>query len=106
VRRRQGKTGREVRAITEAYQEFTLVLGNGETCRVRYCDRWSSPMYGSRTIHFEFLDCLSVSHIGYRSEFHTVRADATVDPQQAAKEIIESLTGIKFNEENVQQKLF
>jgi hypothetical protein len=89
-----------------AYIEFGLVLGNGEKCHVRYCDSWGSAMFGNRTIHFEFLDCLSISHTKYRSEFRVVGEDEKIDPKETAKEIIESLTGIKFNGENVQQKLF
>ena len=87
------------------YREFQLTLGNGETCRVRYCDQWGSPMFGNRTIHFEFHDCLSISHTKYRSEFRVVGEHDKINPEEAAKEIIESLTGIKFNGENVQMKL-
>ncbi len=89
-----------------AYIEFGLVLGNGEKCKVRYCDQWGSPMFGKRTIHFEFRDCLSISHTKYRSEFRIVGEHEKVEPEESAKEIIETLTGIKFNGENVQQKLF
>jgi hypothetical protein len=88
------------------YIEFGLVLGNGEECHVRYCDSWGSAMFEKRTIHFEFLDCLSVSDTKYRSEFCIVGEDEKVNPKEEAKQIIESLTGIKFNGENVQQKLF
>jgi hypothetical protein len=88
-----------------AYIEFHLTLGNGDTCKVRYCDQWGSPMFGNRTIHFEFLDCLSVSHTKYRSEFRIIGEHERRDPIEAAKEIIESLTGIKFSGENVQMKL-
>jgi hypothetical protein len=87
------------------YIEFELTLGNGEKCKVRYCDQWGSPMFGRRTIHFEFLDCLTVSKTGYRSEFRIVEVDYKLDPKEAAQEIIEGLTGIKFSGENVQQKL-
>jgi hypothetical protein len=87
------------------YREFHLTLGNGETCRVRFCDQWGSPMFGKRIIHFEFRDCLSVSHTKFRSEVCIVGEHESFDPIEAAKEIIESLTGIKFSEENVQMKL-
>lgn len=63
-------------------------------------------MFGKRTVHFEFLGCLPISHTKYRSEFRTVGEDEKIDPKEAAKQIIESLTGIKFSGENVQQKLF
>jgi hypothetical protein len=62
-------------------------------------------MFGNRTIHFEFRDCLSVSNTKYRSEFRVVGEQERIDPIEAAKEIIESLTGIKFSGENVQMKL-
>jgi hypothetical protein len=91
--------------LHEEYQEFELILGNGDVCKVRYCDQWGASLFGNRTIHFEFLDCLSVSPTGYRSEFRTVDAKEQIDPKAAAKEIIEHLTGIKFSGENVQQKL-
>jgi hypothetical protein len=88
------------------YREFELTLGNGETCKVRYCDRWGAAMFGNRTIHFEFRDCLSVSHTKYRSEFRIVGENEKIDPVETAKEIIEQLTGIKFKGANIQQKLF
>jgi hypothetical protein len=91
--------------MNTAYREFHLVLGNGDTCKVRYCDQWGSPMCGNRTIHFEFRDCLSISHTKYRSEFRVVGEHECVNPKEAAKEIIESLTCIKFNGENTQLKL-
>jgi hypothetical protein len=78
------------------YIEFELILGNGDKCKVRYCDKWGSPMFGNRTIHFEFRDCLSVSHTKYRSEFRIVGKHDRINPEEAAKEIIESLSGIKF----------
>jgi hypothetical protein len=87
------------------YIEFHLTLGNGDTCKVRFCDQWGSPMFGNRTIHFEFRDCLSVSLTKYRSEFRVVGEHERINPIEAAKEIIESLTGIKFSGENVQMKL-
>jgi hypothetical protein len=87
------------------YIEFNLILGNGEKCKVRYCDQWGSPMFGNRTIHFEFHDCLSISHTKYRSEFRTIGEHEKVKPEEAAKEIIESLTGIKFSGENTQLNL-
>jgi hypothetical protein len=87
------------------YVEFGLVLGNGDKCKVHYCDQWGSPLFGKRTIHFEFRDCLSISHTKYRSEFRVVGEHEKIDPQKAAKEIIESLTGIKFSGENTQLKL-
>ena len=62
-------------------------------------------MFGNRTIHFEFRDCLSISHTKYRSEFRIVGEHDNINPEEAAKEIIESLTGIKFSGENVQMKL-
>jgi hypothetical protein len=62
-------------------------------------------MFGNRIIHFEFLDCLSISHTKYRSEFRVVGEHERFDPIEAAKEIIESLTGIKFSGKNVQMKL-
>jgi hypothetical protein len=71
----------------------------------RYCDKWGASLFGNRTIHFEFLDCLSISHTKYRSEFRIIRKDEKVDPKEAAMQIIEKLTGIKFNGEKVQLKL-
>ena len=91
--------------MKEKYIEFELVLGNGEKCKVRYCDEWGCSLFGNRTIHLEFRDCLTISHTKYRSEFRTVGKDEKIDPKTAAKEIIEQLTGIKFSGENVQQKL-
>lgn len=88
------------------YIEFQLILGNGEKCTVRYCDRWGASRFGRRTIHFEFLHCLSISQTKYRSEFRIVGEHTRIDPKKAAKAMIESLTGIKFNGENVQMKLF
>jgi hypothetical protein len=96
----------EVSNLETDYREFELTLGNGDTCRVRYCDRWGKPMFGNRTVHFEFLDCLSVSETGYRSEFRIVPEREQVDPVEAAKQLIEALTGIPFSGENMQQKLF
>ena len=87
------------------YIEFELILGNGEKCQVRYCDEWGTPLFGSRTIHFEFRDCLSISHTKYRSEFRVISENEKIDPEESAKLIIEQLTGIKFSGENVQQKL-
>ena len=43
------------------YIEFNLILGNGDIVQSVYCDQWGSPMFGNRTIHFEFLGCLSIS---------------------------------------------
>jgi hypothetical protein len=88
------------------YIEFELVLGNGGKCKVKYCDEWGASLFGNRTIHFEFLDCLSISSTKYRSEFRVVGKNEKINPKDAAKQIIESLTGIKFSGENVQQKLF
>jgi hypothetical protein len=34
------------------YIEFQLVLGNGEKCKVKYCDECGVSMLGNRTIHF------------------------------------------------------
>ena len=85
---------------------FNLGLGNGEKCKVRYCDQWGASMFGNRTIHFEFRDCLSISPTKYRSEFQVVGANEKINPKEATKQIIESLTGIKFSRENVQQKRF
>jgi hypothetical protein len=87
------------------YREFNFILSNGETCRVRYCDQWGPPMFGKRTMHFEFLGCLAISETKYRSEFRVVGANESIDPQKAAEQIIKDLTGIKINEKNVQQKL-
>jgi len=81
------------------------MLGNGERCTVRYCDRWGASLFGNRTIHFEFLDCLTISDTKYRSEFRIVGEHERINPREAAKEIIESLTGIRFNGENTQLKL-
>ncbi len=87
------------------YLKFELFLGNGEKCKVNYCDEWGSSLYGNRTIHFEFRDCLSISPTQYRSEFRIIGANEKINPKEAAKRIIEQLTGIKFSGENVQQKL-
>jgi hypothetical protein len=87
------------------YVEFQLVLGNGEQCRVRYCDEWGVSLFGTRTIHFEFLGCLTVSHTRYRSEFRIIGKDEKIDPKEAAMRIIEKLTGINFSGEKVQLKL-
>ncbi len=92
--------------MKEIYITFDLILGDGELCNVRYCDSWGASLFGNRTIHFEFLNCLTISETGYRSEFRVVGEAEKIDPKEAAKEIIESLTGIKFNGKNVQQKLF
>jgi len=78
------------------YKDFYLTLGNGDTCKVRFCDQLGSPMFGNRVIHFEFRDCLSISHTKYRSEFRVVGEHERINPEEAAKEIIEGLTGIKF----------
>ena len=88
------------------YIEFNLVLGNGERCKVRYCDKWGASLFGNRTVHFEFRDCYSISRTHYRSEFRIVGENEKINPKEAAKQIIEGLTGIKFSGENVQQKLF
>jgi hypothetical protein len=87
------------------YTKFTLILGNGERCKVRYCDSFGASLFGNRTIHFEFRECLSVSLTKYRSEFRVVGEHERIDPIEAAKEIIENLTGIKLSGENVQMKL-
>ena len=87
------------------YIEFELVLGNGDTCNVRYCDEWGASLFGNRTIHFEFLDCLSISATKYRSGFRVVGAHEKIDSEGSAKLIIEQLIGIKFSGENIQQKL-
>ena len=92
--------------IEAKYIEFNLVLGNGEKCKVRYCDRWRVSLFGKRTIHFEFRDCLSISSTKYKSEFIIVGGNEKINPKELAKQIIEQLTGIKFSGENVQQKLF
>jgi hypothetical protein len=63
-------------------------------------------MFGRRVIHFEFRNCLSISHTGYLSDFRIIGENDTVNPKEAAKEIIEMRTGIKFTGANVQQKLF
>jgi hypothetical protein len=88
------------------YIEFELVLGNGEKYNVKYCDEWGASLFGNRTIHFEFLNCLSISSTKYRSEFRVVGKHEKINPKEGAKQIIESLTGIKFSGENIQQKLF
>jgi hypothetical protein len=88
------------------YIEFELILGNGEKCKVRYCDEWGASLFGNRTIHFEFLDCLSISSTKYRSEFRVIGKNEKIDPKESAKLIIEQLTGIRFSGINVQQKLF
>jgi hypothetical protein len=88
------------------YIEFELVLGNEEKCQVRYCDEWGASLFGNRIIHFEFLDCLSISPAEYLSEFRVVGKNEKIDPKDAAKQVIESLTGIKFSGGNVQQILF
>jgi hypothetical protein len=85
--------------------EFQLILGNGEKCTVRYCDCWGASLFGNRTIYFEFLDCLSISPTKYRSEFRIVGEHTRINPREAAKAIIESITGIKFSGENTQLKL-
>lgn len=72
------------------YIEFDLVLGNGEKCKVRYCDNRGVALFGNRTIHVEFLGCLSVSRTLYRSEFRVIGENEKVDPSTAAKEVIES----------------
>ena len=87
------------------YIEFELILGNGEKCQVRYCDEWGTPLFGSRTIHFIFLDCLSISKTKYLSQFRMIGENEKIDPEESAKLIIEQLTGIKFIGENIQQKL-
>jgi len=89
----------------EKYIEFKLVLGNGEKCTVRYCDEWGASLFGSRTIHFEFRDSFSISSTGYKSEFRVIDKDEKINPEEAAKLIIEHITGIKFTGENIQQKL-
>jgi hypothetical protein len=88
------------------YITFNLVLGNGEKCKVNYCDQWGSSMFGNRTIHFEFRGCFSISRTLYKSEFRVVGAKEKINPKKAAKQIIEAITGIKFSGENIQQKLF
>jgi hypothetical protein len=87
------------------YTEFTLILGNGDRCTVRYCDRWGASLFGNRTIHFEFRDSLTISPTKYRSEFRIVGEHERIDPREAAKAIIEGLTGIPFSGENTQLKL-
>jgi hypothetical protein len=83
------------------YKEFNLVLGNGDVCKVRYCDRWGTSMFGSRTIHFEFRDCLTISHTKYRSEFRIVGDNEKVDLKEAAKKILAELTGIALKGKNI-----
>ena len=90
----------------EKYIEFKLVLGNGETCQVHYCDEWGASLFGNRTIHFEFLDCFSISATKYKSIFRIVGKNEKINPDDAAKLIIEQLTGIQFSGKNIQQKLF
>jgi hypothetical protein len=62
-------------------------------------------MFGNRTIHFEFHECLSVSPTNYRSEFRIVGENEKINPVETAKAIIEELTGILFKGVNIQQKL-
>jgi hypothetical protein len=100
------KGGKKIICMKTKYIKFNLVLGNGEKCKVRYCDAWGASLFGNRTIHFEFLNCFSISPTKYKSEFRIVGVNEKINPKEAAKQIIESLTGIKFNGENVQQKLF
>jgi hypothetical protein len=87
------------------YIVFVLVLGNGEKCRIRYCDKWGASMFGNRTVQFEFLDCLSISNTKYKSEFRVVEENEKFDPEDTEKKIIEELTGIKVSGEKVQQRL-
>ena len=87
------------------YIEFELTINNREKCKVRYCDNWGIALYGNRTIHFEFRGSLAVSHTKYRSEFRVVGEHEKIDPQKAAEQIIEKLTGIKVRGKNIQQKL-
>jgi hypothetical protein len=91
--------------IEAKYTEIELVLGNGEKCKVRYCDSWGVSLFGNRTIHFEFPDCFSISATKYLSEFRVVGENEKINPKEAAKLIIEQLTGIKFSGENAQLKL-
>ena len=91
--------------IETKYIEFELVLGNGEKCKVRYCDSWGVSLFGNRTIHFEFLDCLSISSTKYKSEFRVVGEHEFIDPKEAAKQIIGHLTEIKLNGKSSQLKL-
>ena len=72
----------------EKYIEFKLVLGNGETCQVHYCDEWGASLFGNRTIHFEFLDCFSISATNYKSIFRVVGKNEKIIPEEAAKLII------------------
>jgi hypothetical protein len=62
-------------------------------------------LYGNRTIHFEFLNCLSISKTKYRSECRIVGEKEKSSPEDAAKKGIEQLTGIRFDGKDVQQKL-
>ena len=87
------------------YIEFEVILNNGEQCKVRYCNEWGASLFGKRTIHFEFLGCSLISHTGYRSEFLTVGEKEKIEPNEAAKQIIEELTGIKLSGSNSQLKL-
>ena len=87
------------------YIKFNLVLGNGEKCKVRYCDQWGFSMFGNRTIHFEFRDCLAVSSTKYKSEFRLVGENEQINPKEAAKQIIEHITGIPLTGDNIQQRL-
>jgi hypothetical protein len=99
------KVGRIKNMIEAKYTEFDLVLGNGDKCTVRYCDRWGVSLFGNRTIHFEFRDCLSISAIKYKSEFRIVGVNEKIDPQESAKQIIEQITSIPLTGDNIQQKL-
>lgn len=87
------------------YEEFYITLPTGEEAKVRYCDKWTE-MQDSRVVHFEFLDCTTISHTGYKSEFHYVEKNEKVNPQELAKKLIEKMTGLKFDsKESIQQKL-
>ena len=92
--------------MEEEYIKFELTLENGEICEARYCDEWGGSLFGNRTIHFEFRGSLAVSETRYRSEFRIVGANEKIEPKEAAKAIIEHLTGVKLKGKNVQQKLF
>jgi hypothetical protein len=106
LRNKAVKKWGEKNMMKTKYIEFDLILGNGEKCNVSYCDRWGASLFGNRTIHFEFRDCLSISRTQYRSEFRILGENEKINPKESAEQIIEQLTSIKFNGMNVQQKLF
>jgi hypothetical protein len=70
------------------YITFNLILGNGEKCKVRYCDEWGASMFGNRTIHFEFLNCFSISRTLYRSGFRVVGVNEKINPKTRRNKLL------------------